>query len=59
MVAFQPPHLPGCGLVLVPTQGLFVVRGGGRLFPGQSGCRHGDACQAASGSGVDFGGGGV
>jgi hypothetical protein len=41
LVAFQPPADHAGGLVLVATQGLFVVRGGGRLLARLIWCRRG------------------
>ena len=59
MVAFQPPPGLAGGRVLVPTQGPFVWRGGGRLLARLIRVQTRYARQAATGSGEAFGGGGM
>lgn len=59
MVAFQPPPVLAGGLVLVPTQGPFVVRGGGRLLARPIRVQTRYARQVAAGSGERFFGGGA
>ena len=59
LVAFQPPPDLAGGLVLVPTQGPFVSRGGSRLLTRPIRVQTRYARQAATGSGEAFGGGGV